>query len=407
MSHRVLVLTNDFPPNGVTSSRRPGEMVKYLPQFGWAPTVVTQRWAVDNCNYDPTIVPNIQSDLVRYEFDARALGVTSKIIEQAVRFLMPQRHPYHLLTFSRIALKLAIDEIKPSVIWATVPPFNLLEVASSASRESGVPWIADFRDAWQFIPNCFVRATMKMRIDYERVNVSGAAAITTVSGGLADTLRQRHEVPIHIIPHGIDPELLSGQGGGASSRFDIVYTGGVVLGSPNFRPLLDAIGGLIGLGEFDQDDIRVHFFGAGNRESLDRMFKDHPFAHLVVDHGAVRRAEALEAQRSAAVLLAAGHPGARGVITSKLIEYLAAGVPILSIPRDNGCIDAILESTGAGVSCTTAEEIRVTVSSLYRSWRSGDLKNKLTIERVLAYSSRERARDLAAVFSRVNGDGGR
>src|SRR5690606_32777362 len=97
--------------------------------------------------------------------------------------------------------------------------------------------------------------------------------------------------------------------------------------------------------EVDAQHVLIEFYGAGNGARLAEMFAGHRYAHLVVDHGPVSRAQVIEHQRAAALLLSASHPGIRGWNTSKMYEYIAAGRPILSIPHDHDCIDELLQQT--------------------------------------------------------------
>src|SRR4029077_6212479 len=44
---------------------------------------------------------------------------------------------------------------KPDVIWATAGPVSSFIVAQKASKQTGVPYVLDFRDAWTIIPTEF------------------------------------------------------------------------------------------------------------------------------------------------------------------------------------------------------------------------------------------------------------
>ncbi|MBX5462348.1 MAG: glycosyltransferase, partial [Steroidobacteraceae bacterium] len=242
MSKRVLIIAHHFPPSGSTASRRPGSMAKYLPEFGWEPVVLTRKWRRDNCNYDPSIVPGLRSDLVRFEVDCqvpRRLSVAATT-EQIVRVTRPHLHPYSFLRATRQALDELIRRERFDAIWTSVPQDNLLDLAHYAAQASGRPWVADFRDVWQWRPNLFTRMTLPMRLNHERRLLESASAITAVSAGFAETLWERHRRPVHTISHGFDPDLLPTTAlPTVFPRFNIVFTGGVVLGRPNLRPLLD------------------------------------------------------------------------------------------------------------------------------------------------------------------------
>jgi hypothetical protein len=378
-------------------------MAKYLPQFGWEPVVLTRKWRRDNCNYDPTIVPNLQPDLLRYEIDCRApRGLSAAAaMDQIVRVTYPSWNPYSFFKAGRQSIDRLLQQESFDAIWTTVPHDNLLDLARYASRVSGRPWIADFRDVWQWVPNLFTKMTLPMRLRHERLVLRSAAAITAVSAGFAETLQERHQRHVHTISHGFDPDLLPATAlPAAFPRFNLVFTGGIVLGRPNLRPLLDALGNLITRGDVNAEDVGIEFYGAGNSARLAEMFAGHPYEYLVVDNGAVPRVQVIERQRSAALLLSASHPGMRGWTTSKMFEYIAAGRPILSIPHDNGCIDEMLRQTNAGTSCTSVAEIERQLLAFYREWqRTSTIAYHGRSEVISRYSNRSQAGELAGLLN--------
>lgn len=405
MVKRVLLITDHFSPSGATASRRPGGLAKYLPEYGWEPIVVSRAWNRENCTYDPTIVPNLPADLRRYLIDCSGpFGVGGQMVEQAIRFGAPYLHPYSFLRIGRKVLKEVARQEQIDMIWTTAPQANLLELARYASRLWNKPWIADFRDVWQFIPNAFVRLTLERRLEHERHVVSSAAAISTVSRGFAQTLEARHRRSVAVIPHGYDPDLAPTVMPLRFPKFNIVYTGGVILGRPNFRPLLDAIGALVERQEIDEKDVVLEFFGAGNEERLREMFADHRYAHLVVNHGVKSHTEVIQRQQSAVLLLAAAFPGVTGCVTSKLFEYIVAGRPILAVPNDQDCVDEMLRETECGISCTTVEEIQQHLLRFYREWRgTGTVKHMPKTNIIARYSYRRLAEQVASMLDRCRG----
>src|SRR5919109_814038 len=65
-SHKVLVIAYYFPPLGLSGVQRTLKFVKYLPQFGWEPTVLT----VTPTGYyaqDPSLLEEIRDRPIRIE----------------------------------------------------------------------------------------------------------------------------------------------------------------------------------------------------------------------------------------------------------------------------------------------------------------------------------------------------
>ncbi len=58
MLRRVLILTYSFPPAGGAGVQRIAKFVKYLPEYGWASTVLTSAPALFELQ-DPSLLDEI------------------------------------------------------------------------------------------------------------------------------------------------------------------------------------------------------------------------------------------------------------------------------------------------------------------------------------------------------------
>lgn len=401
---RALIIAHDYPPCGITSSRRPGGMVKYLPEYGWNAVVVTRKWTGENCKLDESIVPNMPMDVPTHEIDYRDkyTGIYGAFT-QFIRFAMPPLHPFAYLREGRKVIDSVVSQGPFDVVWTTAPPANSIDLARYASEKCKVPLVVDFRDVLQWAPSLFVQLTMPLRLAHEKRALRSASAITAVSGGFANTLRNRHSIDVSTVSHGYDEELWTDTAPAKTGKFNIVYTGSLVLGKPDLRPLLTAITHLIERQEVDIRDMAIDFYGGGNSDRLREMFGDQKHASLVSDHGAVSRQQVLDAQKGATVLLVASHPGMPGWITSKMFEYIVARRPILSVPKDNDCVDQLLHETGTGVSCSTTEELEKQLKAWYVEWKStGLVRCEGNTDSIRQYSAKNQAKALAEIFDRVS-----
>lgn len=400
MKKKALIIAHDYPPCGITSSRRSGNIAKYLPQFGWEIVVVTRKWKRDNCNLDYSIVENLPPEIkiieINYPTIPTGLGA---VLTHAIRFFYPSLHPYLFFREGKILLDQVLLENKFDIIFTTLPPANSLDLACYASMKCGVPMVVDFRDVLQWCPNLFVRITMPMRLFHERRMLKQASAVTAVSEGFAHTLQQRHQRTVVTILHGYDDELLNHKIVTSSDRFIIVYTGSLVLGKPDLQPLLTAVANLIERGEMEESDISIEFYGAGNCDRLKEMFEGKKYFHLIKDCGVVPHKQLLNVQRKASILLVAAHPGKRGWITSKIYEYIAAQRPILSIPEDVDCIDKLLRETKCGNSCSSVGDIEQQLRKYYCEWKcSGVISYTCDREAIRQYTVLRQVEKLAQLF---------
>lgn len=399
----VLLIAYFYPPFGQTSSRRSGCMAKYLPQCGWRPFVLTRKWTPDNGPFDPTITMEIPSDVVVHEVvcDTVPSSLTGRLLKRINQTIHPQMDPIEFFRVAADELPSLIRRFEINAIWATFPPLSNLTLADQVSRITGKPWIADFRDVNQFVDSVGEALMRPMRLFYERQILKSASRVVAVSDGFAETLRQRHgRMDIKVIPNGFDPDILQPEQNHVSSKFEIVYTGGINLGRPDFTMLLDALQYLCIQGKMCTEDVLISFYGAENERRL-KILMRHPFGKFIRNNGAVPRSEALRRQREALILLQSTVPGT-GWMTSKIYEYLVARRPILAFPRDIDTIEKLLQETNAGVSCSTMQEISEQLIKWYIEWKTtGTIKWHGNIQAIMQYSRKAQAEQTAQLLDDI------
>ncbi len=149
--------------------QRAAKFVKYLPRFGWAPTVLT----VANPSvplFDDSLLAEIPASVVivkaktlepdyktKHSLSASAGSVTSQsgfrtklknfIRALANTLLQPDPQVLWLPAALREGKKLLKTQ-KFDVIFVTAPPFSSLVLGALLSRHSGVPLVVDYRDEW-------------------------------------------------------------------------------------------------------------------------------------------------------------------------------------------------------------------------------------------------------------------
>lgn len=241
------------------------------------------------------------------------------------------------------------------VVVSTFGPDGSHIIASGMKRESpGLRWVADFRDLWSENPLLLNGGNRSALARLEKDVILSADALTTVSDELADVLREIHNKKTVVIANGFDMPTKGLRGlferppqPRAGRPLSIVYTGTLYPGRQDPTPLLVAIDALVADKKIKSRDICVQFYGSRLK----------PLSHadlrrdFVQNHGHVSRDVALARQRDADLLLLMEAPGAqgRGIVTGKLFEYLASGVPILSIGSDaDSAIGRVLAETGCG-----------------------------------------------------------
>ncbi len=175
---RVLILSFDFPPQGGVGVVRVTKFVKYLPQFGWEPVVVTSDtlW-----NPDPSLLEELPADLSVYRVPwpaalrrvlprnpQAALGAPStrasgsaRLKATAKRLLRALILPdlTRLWTYKAYGVcRQALEAHPCAAMVSTSPPNSIHLLAQAVHARTGLPWVADFRDVWSVADSPWMQA---------------------------------------------------------------------------------------------------------------------------------------------------------------------------------------------------------------------------------------------------------
>ena len=153
---RVLMLAYLFPPLGGGGVQRTLKHVKYLPDEGFDPSCsrrslaghrhVTRRWARRSLlrHRDPGSGASASAYQVgtgRSAAPRRPLIAPDGVCRLA-------RRDGRLGARCDVARPAGRSAIRPDVLYSTLSPASAHLVALMVSRATGIPWVADFRDAW-------------------------------------------------------------------------------------------------------------------------------------------------------------------------------------------------------------------------------------------------------------------
>jgi Glycosyl transferase 4-like domain len=151
MDYRVLFIAYYFPPIGGGGVQRSVKFVRYLPALGYRPVVVTgpgpseDRWTP----MDPALTKEVPSNTAVYRIPVsqpdpdprwkRRVNVWLGMPGSFARWWVP--------SIIKIGEE-AISREKPSIIFATMSPFESAIAAGTLSKRHSLPWVADLRDPW-------------------------------------------------------------------------------------------------------------------------------------------------------------------------------------------------------------------------------------------------------------------
>lgn len=416
----VLMLTYMFYPCNHIASLRAAKTAKYLPEYGWNPIIVCPKWTKENSEYfDAEMVPEFDRSNVAKAIDyENNLGhsIFRKLLAKCmsnpdprilvVRILrkfalLLEKHPpefyYGAIAFLRKYLRTnRIDSV-----WATEPVCYTL--ADWIHKNFGIPWVADFRDIYdqKGLPEHERGQSYLKKIEPRMI--SSASAVVTVSEHLRRVLQARHKKPVYLITNGFDPSDYSGEVQLNQKFLNIVYTGKIIFPLSDPSPLFQALKTLISTQKIESSKLCVSFYGTESENILDQLIRNIPALRNVVRiFPRVSFRESIKTQKQACILLHLAHGGQKGIMTGKIFEYLGARRPILCIPGDNDCVDALLKETQAGVICRNAEETAAQLLRWYQEWQqTGTVSYYARDEQIMKYSREKQAGQLAELLDNI------
>lgn len=398
MHKRVLIVASHYPPMSGIGVNRVTAFVRHLPQFGYTPTVLTtsaKGILADDKEKDVLRAADPYATLMR---QVRGLlpGKSPPPAESRggqprprrwlpffQRYLMiPDREVVWYPSAVRLAAKTVVNR-DFAVIYSTSPPPTSHLVAMSISRCFGIPWVADFRDGWAFDPPQGAewpswRQAIECRL--EKQVVLNARRLITVNDTLAEDFLARYPQArdrVEIIPNGYNSESFATarRSRVRDDRLIVVHTGRFSTSRVGTSPM----GLFRALQRLLQEDheiighLRLRLVGDLAPDEIAAL-ETLGISSLVEIVGRVDRAESLQHQIDADILLLVTVPGKSSVSTGKLYEYLAARRPILALVGDCPA-RATIERCQAGI-VVAPDNVQGIVDALlefYARWKRGDL----------------------------------
>ncbi len=401
---KLLIIAGIYPPKNHIASRRIAGFVKYLPENGWEPFVITRDWSHTDV-YDPDYKDERIEQAVVKRIKAGGNNPGNSTFFDHVRSWKEGMKNPHIWTEG--AIKTAEELFKKEnidVIFATYPQASNLYIGQYLGKKYQIPWIADMRDiageAIASIKNPLQYFTVFRQIQWEKELVKSATEIISVNrGSLYNILEKRAQIQPVLLYNGFDPDYFypNHETKKIAKTFEMVYTGSIHL-NENFRLINDALCQLITNNKIKSEDIVLKFIGTQQNRISD-SFTDQKILSRIQQVRWSPATTVSDYQKNSTILLHATNPKIPGWITGKLVEYLGAHRPILSVPGDETGADIILRNTKAGYSCPSIESAKEVILALYTEWKqTGYVKFKGIEEEIKKYSYPYLTRKLAEVL---------
>ena len=423
----VLIISFFFNQSSSIAAVRLQGLVKYLPEFGWNPVVLTVKTSAipqktesifetpyedAYCVWKKRIGLPVHKTWKEH-YNVPTYKEKKSILDNLVHlweeiFIYPDP----TIDWSVSAIQKGdelLQEVHFDAIISSMNPPTSHIIAKELAKRKKIPWIADFRDLWtqnHYYNYSGVRHYFEKRL--ELATLSSANALTTTSHPLSEKLKELHKnKKVFTITNGYDPEQVNPKIP-LTKKFSITYTGYVYKGRQDPEPLFRVLNALIDENMLDPATIEVHFFGF-HEGWLRSDIKKYHLETVVQIHGQISREESIQKQRESQVLLLLtwNDPREKGIYTGKIFDYLAAGRPILAVGLHGSVVTDLLMQTQAGVNVSSDAEIRDQVLKFYREYKENGIVNfSGVLPEIEKYSHREMAGKFAEVLEEIGEPGG-
>jgi hypothetical protein len=338
---------------------RPSRLAKMLPQLGWAPTTLTGPWH----GAGPEFGVIVGLAPLGEPLAARVRGL-HRIVSREARWCIKA---------TRAALALTRSRHFDAII-SMSNPVNDHVVASIVARRSGLPWLADYSEAWtgnMFAQKSAISSQFNRLIETRALQ--GATAMTCATHGIRGILSKLHErSDIEVIENAIDLSEWERIPNVPPQRFTFLFAGMIWGGRLSPDLLFGAVAKLRRSGHPAGAAARFEFYCDDHRIIVDaaRRWQLQDCVNL---HAMTAREHVLHAERRAAALVILFPMRPISVTPSKLYEYYGARRHVLAIgpEQSRAHLGGLIEGNRLGYFTTTEDECAAAIRTLYDRFMDG------------------------------------
>ena len=398
---KVLIIAYYFPPMGLSGVQRTVKFAKYLPQYGWKPTVLTVSprgyYAIDE-----SLLKEIEEagvEILRTNsLDMNQLFSKKGIIKMPsewVRKILQFAGDTFLIPDSKIgwkskAVKKAkelLEKERFDLVFATAPPQTDFLIGVSLKKATEIPLVVDYRDSWLQYPYKYFPTPLHRYLHYrlEKRVIKSADRILVTHRRVKENLVKRHRAlhyhDVAILSQGFDPvdlEVKPPEKLQLPLRLRICHTG-TFYGGRNPSTFLHALKNVFDKHTHLRGRIELNLVGNVRREDQ-RLVKNLGLQNDVTFHGYLEHKESVGQILSADVLWFVldndyQTPG-------KLYEYFGARKPIMASTVDGYTKQLILESDAA--VCVPIHDVKAHENALLSYFEQFEHKTLKRIPEIFA-----------------------
>ena len=405
------------------------KFVKYLRNFGWEPIVYTPS----NPHYpvtDHSFFNDIPKDIKilknkiwepyklfkwftgRNKTENLITGFTYETKKSKVRddisnwirsnFFIPDARKFWIKPSVKYLIRY-LYENPIDIVVTTGPPHSMHLIGFGIKKQLNIKWIADFRDPWTHIdyyPDLLLtRYADKKHHKLEKEVLKKADQIIVVSETMKHDFIKTGNNNVAVISNGFDPDDFTNDPIENDTKFSIVYTGDLNQAREPVA-LWNVLSKLKDENKDFANSLKLRLIGNIDHNIINNLSK-YKLNNYLERKGFLPHDQIIKHQRQAQILLLPlnNTPYAKGIVTGKIFEYLAARRPILAIGPTDGDAGKILKETKAGLISNFDDIVKLEKNILH--YFEMFLNKQLNIDsgNIDEYNRKEQTRKLAALLN--------
>jgi len=412
----VLILSDAFPP---AFNPRMGYLCKYLPEYGWNPVVIAE--------YSPQIIFDNLSNASNINYINFFFDKNGKIkkLKYLLVFIAEYFFNYKNIIFKRKAEKIIkendISVILASVSWRAFPALT----AKWISKKYNIPFIVDCRDIYEQFPNreysskFFLQSNvLNKTVDFfiqrkyknQRNKILREAnALTTVSEWHTKKLSEYNK-NTSLIFNGFDDEVFYFKPLN-SKIFKISYPGRIESEAVKDPSLLfESISYLYSEKLISPDKLRLQFYllNQSSKNIIKKLAEKYQITMFVDIFDEISNEKIPDILNESSILLllanrAVGEKTPKGIMGTKVFEYIAVEKPVLCVRNDESCLEETINSSRSGISASNVEEVNQFIMEKYTEWeKNGFTRQKTNRNDIEKFSRRYQTKQFVSIFESQN-----
>lgn len=386
---KVLVIAYYFPPLGLSGVQRTLKFVKYMPNNGWHPTVITTGniayYAHDKSlqnELDKLGINVIRTSSSDPNAVLSKLGTVKMPNEKARKILnlLSQTFfiPDNKISWSKKAFQSALEILskeKFDAIFVSAPPFSAFNMAAKLKKKFDIPLVVDYRDLWYksyfaFYPTPF-HSLLHKRMEYLSLRTADKVIVTNrkIKEKLLNYYKFLTFEDVVIIPHGFDPEDFSTAKSIPKTTDKLIITySGIFLEYNTPKYFLEAFKQLTIERPDVASKIELHFVGYLRKENQ-KLIRKLKLEEFVKDFGYMNHDEALRKVMASDVLwfMIGKKRNIDAILPGKMFEYFGTGKPVIASVPEGAAKSASIEYGASFI--TEPDDVMAIKDAIYKAYQ--------------------------------------